>query len=375
MPDIIRCSYSVEVRERAAPADGAADDRTVDVIASTDEVDAFGDVVVQDFDLARYVRNPVVFWGHESWGKPIGFSDPVSVEDGKLKATLHFVDERANPEGEQVLQGFRQKSIRAVSIGFRPGKVTPGQIDGRDVFFLSANELVEISAVGIPANPGAIAEEREKRLTWLREKSITAPLGASTPKETDMTTPLKTVSLLPVLAVLCLAESAGETEVLSSIKSLQDENEKLRASRDALLELTGKSAAPEAIGVVRGWKQGAEGQGTLTARVDELTKGIEARDRSDIIKSLRAAGKIAPASIAWAEKTPLAELKSFAETAPVIPQFAQNDETPPLASGPLTTPAGEKFADLAPMQKAALYRSNRPLYDAMKADHERRSTT
>lgn len=371
MQDIIRCAYSAEVRARAAGQGDA--ERVVDVIASTDALDSYGDVVVQDWNLERYFKNPVVLWGHNSYGMPIGFAENVAVQDGKLKAAIRFVDAKANPLAEQVWEGMKQGSLRAVSVGFRPGRVDRGQRDGKDVYFLSANELIEISVVPIPANPDAVAE-RAKSLDALVARDITGPARAPT-TETE-----STMSLKAIIAALALAETATEADVLTSIKSLQDTNKSLRETnasllepRDALLQVTGKTTAPEALGVVRAWKQGSEGQTTLAAKVDELSRSIEERDRADIIKTLRASGKLAPALLPWAQETSLAALKAFAEKAPTIPQFAAEHTEPTTpAAGPMTTPEGKTWEQLAPAQKADIYQSNRPLYDAMKADASRR---
>src|SRR5687768_10251178 len=104
--DLVRRSFGITVRSIND------DERSVDVIASTDAIDAYGEIVEQDWDLKRYRANPVVLYNHnrEGWLEtldpeytlPVGFAKNVGVVDGKLQATLCFVDEKASPMAERV---------------------------------------------------------------------------------------------------------------------------------------------------------------------------------------------------------------------------------------------------------------------------------
>jgi phage head maturation protease len=141
--------------------------RSVRVIASSTAIDSYGEIVEQSFRLERYQRNPVVLYGHNKSGilgmggdpedtLPIGYATELGISGGKLLATLNFVDEKANPLAPMVFEGFRQGSIRAVSIGFFPHEVREETRNGEDVYVLSQNELFEISVVPMGANPDAV---------------------------------------------------------------------------------------------------------------------------------------------------------------------------------------------------------------------------
>jgi hypothetical protein len=143
--------------------------RSVEVTASTETVDSYGDIVEQTWDLKRYRKNPVVLWFHNAFGMfdgsraedyiPIGRAEGVRIVDGQLVCRIVFASSAVTQLAEQVFQGFREKVIRAVSVGFRPGKVTKEtDEDGKTVYRLSKNELWEISCVPIPANPDAVAK-------------------------------------------------------------------------------------------------------------------------------------------------------------------------------------------------------------------------
>ena len=151
--------------------------RSVDVIASTTAIDAHGDILEQDWRLERYLRNPVVLWNHNvfessAWSMgegarpedllPIGRAENVRVTGTGLEATLVFASPDASPLAERVWRLMSEKVLSAVSVGFRPGKVTEEKVDGGTLFRLSDNELMEISVVPIPSNPEAVA----KHIAW-----------------------------------------------------------------------------------------------------------------------------------------------------------------------------------------------------------------
>jgi HK97 family phage prohead protease len=162
----VRLAFSVT---RAKASDGAGDgtvERFVDVIASTASKDRDGEIVQQDWLLDGVTSVPV-FWEHNyslGWGLdpydpraslPIGKATDLRVEEGALKARLTFVDEKANPLGPMVFEGFKQGSIRSVSVGFVPHDVRAEVHEGEEVLVLSANELLEISACSIGRNRDA----------------------------------------------------------------------------------------------------------------------------------------------------------------------------------------------------------------------------
>jgi HK97 family phage prohead protease len=159
------------------------EERSIEVVASTDSLDSHGDIVEQTFNLKRYKKNPVVLWMHNAFGMfdgstaddflPIGRAEDVKIEGGKLTAKIVFVS-GDGPESvaEKVWRRVQQRVLRAVSIGFRPGKITEEKRDGGTVFRLAENELFEISVVPIPSNPDAVAKVAEEERAYF--KSVVA---------------------------------------------------------------------------------------------------------------------------------------------------------------------------------------------------------
>lgn len=154
--------------------------RRADFIASTDAVDAYGEIVEQSWDLERFMTNPVVLYAHNSRELPIGICTMCAVLDGKLQCTVEFATAEMNPKAEQVWRMVQAKMLRAVSVGFVPKSYRYEKRDGEDVIVLADNELHEISVVPIPANPEALAKMKTLALASKNQ-------AASVATETTMT--------------------------------------------------------------------------------------------------------------------------------------------------------------------------------------------
>ncbi len=133
------------------------EERPLTVVASDETVDRLGDVVRADgWDLRAYKRNPVFLWAHDYTRTPIGRSSWVGVDGSRLVATLEFAPTEFAREVETL---YRQRFLRAVSVGFRPRAFTfrKGRDGGVEGIEYTSQELLELSAAPVPANPGALA--------------------------------------------------------------------------------------------------------------------------------------------------------------------------------------------------------------------------
>ncbi|MFO0607276.1 MAG: HK97 family phage prohead protease [Polyangiales bacterium] len=316
----------------------AKDARTIDVVASTDAEDRYGEVVEQVWQLDAYAANPVVLYAHECDELPIGKAENVRVESGQLLATLRFVSGDVNPKAEQVWQLIQEGVLRAVSVGFIPHTYRWEKQADREVLVLTDNELVEISVVPVPANPEALARMRARALA-ARPPAPDAPPG--------------------------LAESVAE--------------------------LTGSADPAAQLGRLRAWRDAAAQVEPLQARVTELEAAerrlleekaarAEAEEREGLIRAGLASRKLTPAQCraaegaakaGWARTTPLAELKSYlADAVPVVPAAGQNREAPPapVKTG-VAALAAKRWDELTPIEKDRLFREAPETYEALKAAH------
>jgi len=176
-------------------------DTTVDnvttVVASTPAEDSMDDVVIQDWRLARFKSNPVILWSHNGSTPPVGRAERISTpkDTGNLTALIRWDIGDHNPLGTTIGTQFSNKMLNAVSVGFRPGKrqrrnslneSDPAYKPDSHGLVLSRNLLLEISAVGIPANSEALAirswateaeteeEQLERYLTETNTKKLSS---------------------------------------------------------------------------------------------------------------------------------------------------------------------------------------------------------
>lgn len=126
------------------------DSGTFEVIISTADKDRQGEIVNQEgWDLTHYKNNPVVLWGHNYTGLPIGVTDSIELKNGKLVAKGRFAPESANPFAQQVRRLYDAKILRTTSVGF-----IAKEMEGNMV---TKAELLEFSFVPVPANPMALS--------------------------------------------------------------------------------------------------------------------------------------------------------------------------------------------------------------------------
>lgn len=285
---LVRRTFDVTVRALNQ------EERSVEVVVSSESLDAHGDVVDQDWDLKRYKRNPVVLWSHNNSffsgpeaDLPIGYAKDVAVRNGRLEATLVFVDEKANPMAEKVWQGFRQKSLHAVSAGFRPHSVSREVEDDFEYFRLSKNELYEISVCPIGSNPDAVAKEKAlTQLKALAAKStrsaapeINAPIGAQ--KEPAMETKeledkIKTLEAAAAKNAESLSTTTKALETANA--SVADLTSKLAASEKAFADTSAKLEAETKL-------RGEAEKTVTTLKVDALVgKKITPAERDEYVE-------------------------------------------------------------------------------------------
>lgn len=294
----------------------------VDVIASTASRDRDGEIVEQDFDLSRTPSVPV-YWEHNfaaGWGMdpyapettlPIGRAENLRVEDGALKARLFFVDEKANPLAPKVFEGFRQGSIKSVSIGFQPGDVRVEEIDGEEVLVLAQNELLEISACGIGINRDAGVEAiSAKTFSALRarakENGMIKGKKADAPPAGESTTTESAKGMKACES--CKAEGASDAKFCAACgkafpapeaeKPATEEPAKsdpAAGEAKSFLATVGAKSFREAGAVFAAMQEKAAGYDRLEARVAEIESDRREGEVKSIVDEAIRTGYLRPA--------------------------------------------------------------------------------
>ncbi len=143
---------------------GDESDRTLQFIVSTADVDRDRDTINADgWDLENYLKNPVVLWAHDYSSLPVAKALKTYVEDGVLKANDQFADADLYPFADTVYRMYKEGYLSAVSVGFLPTKWMWVEEDDRPFGIdFQEQEMLEHSAVPVPANPNALIEARSK---------------------------------------------------------------------------------------------------------------------------------------------------------------------------------------------------------------------
>ena len=147
-----------EARQVAEPAQ---EQMTFEV--SNDEVDRHGDVIVPGgWQLEAYQRNPVFLWAHDYARPVIGRAVSVWKEPQRLLARMEFAP---TDFAQEVATLYRDNYQRGVSVGFRPISYEERRQAKTGAFlgirFLE-QELLEVSAVPVPANRSALRRALEQ---------------------------------------------------------------------------------------------------------------------------------------------------------------------------------------------------------------------
>lgn len=230
---------------KAAEGEGA--ERSFDVIASTETVDSYGDIVKANWRLERYANNPIVLFGHNTRDPScvIGTASDVKVDGGALTARITLVGEEVNPEAERVFKLMKAGALRGISVGFLPHSYGWAKVNDQEVFVLDDNELFEISVVSVPANPDALAQLHAKARQELAAKSATPPVVEPEPAPAP-------------------APAPSEPETKSDGEPTSD-HPRAQLARLAM-ELTGVEDATAAQGALRAMKATADEVPALTER-------------------------------------------------------------------------------------------------------------
>ena len=140
--------------------------RTVRFTISKEVVDRDGDILrASGVDFTNYMKNPVFLSFHNSREFPLGKVTRFWVEGNSVKADVYFptIEELStNPEQASekaklvdfCYRCYKTGMLNAVSVGFIPLEWTESETG----FDILKWELLEFSAVAVPANQDAIAE-------------------------------------------------------------------------------------------------------------------------------------------------------------------------------------------------------------------------
>jgi phage head maturation protease len=129
-------------------------------IASEETIDRQGEIIsVDGWDLKNFKRNPVMLWSHNPYEPNIGHGKNMRVTEVNGKRRLVFEPDfhGLTPLSATLKELYDAGYLRAFSVGFLP-------TEADDNKYLK-QELLEISAVNVPAHPNALNIAYSKGMT------------------------------------------------------------------------------------------------------------------------------------------------------------------------------------------------------------------
>src|SRR3990167_1545476 len=128
-------------------------------LISTPDLDRQGEAILTNaWDFKNYQTNPVVLLSHDYSMPPVGRAMWVKKTAEGIKAKLGFAPTQL---GEELYKLYKEGFMNAFSVGFKPkeavhGKEASDLVKDAETVYTKA-ELLEFSAVSVPANQNAVA--------------------------------------------------------------------------------------------------------------------------------------------------------------------------------------------------------------------------
>lgn len=233
-------------------------EKTLTALVSTAGQDRMDDVLEpKGADLKNFNKNPVVLWAHDYQSPPIAKALWTRKKEEGVLSKMKF----ANTEfAQEIFELYKEGFMNAFSVGFIPKQSEP--VDPEKTGFYDGKrftkwEMLEYSAVPVPANPealalavskGIISDEKRKALEEMQKEGEVAfgneeednktkdgegdePEGEPEEEEDDMADPEQTPSDQDKQEEknVGLADLLGELDLLEEkIVAIEKENAELR---------------------------------------------------------------------------------------------------------------------------------------------------
>jgi HK97 family phage prohead protease len=158
--DKVQLCFSYTIKQQ-----GEEKNRILRFIGSDESQDRGGDRILNEgWELDNFVKNPVFLWAHDYFSLPIGKAQGVTSEKGKLIFDIQFATADQYEFADTVYKLYKGGFLTAVSVGFIPKewKFLEKEDDDPSQFFMPKiflrQELLELSAVPVPANANALMQ-------------------------------------------------------------------------------------------------------------------------------------------------------------------------------------------------------------------------
>ena len=203
-------------------------------------------VLLSGVDTTQFERNPVMFYRHNDYSLPIGTWSNIRKEKGQLLADANFDYDDPDLEVQRIIGKVERGIIKMSSIGLRDPEASFDEaykVEGQVGATIIRSRAREASIVPIGANNNAFAIRLYDREDYEIDLSDEIKLS-------DFLTPkvIKKTMNEELLKLLNLSDGAGESDVLTAVKALNQEKIELA---DKLREIEEKEKAHQSTEAIR----------------------------------------------------------------------------------------------------------------------------
>ena len=198
---------------------------TLTASVSTKAVDRMGDIVdPKGVDFKNFNRNPVVLFAHDYESPPIAKALWIKRSGDTIVSKMKFADTEF---AREIFAMYKDSFMRAFSIGFMAK--AHERIEDKEGKFTGFNftktELLEFSAVPVPANPEALALAMQKGI--LKDESLIEKMQKEfdddEQKEDEKTNESSTEHVSKeTVTVNIKTEESGLEDIVAENKQLQE---------------------------------------------------------------------------------------------------------------------------------------------------------
>jgi len=199
---------------------------TITAFVSTNARDRMDEVLdPKGADLKNYSKNPVVLWAHDYSRPPIGKALWTKRSGEGILSKVKFA---STEFAQEIFQLYKEGFLKAFSVGFMPKDYEDG--DGVKIprRTYKSWEMLEYSAVPVPANPEALTLAVQKGI--LKSDEVKHALEPKSDEFTDEMIEEKEAE--PVKAEELKPE--GFEDLVAEIKLLTEERDKIAKENDDL---------------------------------------------------------------------------------------------------------------------------------------------
>lgn len=257
-----------------------SDELVITGLANAQTVDRVGDIILEEAynkgGLVNYLKNPIILFNHD-YSQPIGKTIGISVGSDGLTVTA-----KISKAAGRVYDLIKEGIIKSFSVGFM---VKEADYDVEtDLFAIKDIELLEVSAVAVPANQDSVFSVSKAFKTDEEELEYKKQFASTNDANTDVDNIVNTVESTETSVDNANIEEINMTP--EELKALQDKMDamtaelkstkgNLAAAEDMLDDVAVKEAKAKAD------EASVQAKIEVKSQVEDLIKDVEARFKDE----------------------------------------------------------------------------------------------